>query len=74
VAAAFFSRQTRGPKRRYSVSELEALAVVEAIKHFSPYLYGREFVVYTDHRPLGHLLTSDHLNGRLKRLSMTLQS
>jgi len=37
--AAFFSRQMRGPERRYSASELKALAVVESVKHFSPYLY-----------------------------------
>ena len=39
--AAFYSRQTRGPERCYSASELEALAVVEAINHFTPYLYGK---------------------------------
>jgi len=73
VAAAFYSRQTRGPERRYLASELEALAVVEAVKHFSPYLYGRPFTVFTDHKPLCHLLTSYHLNGRLKPLSTKLQ-
>ena len=31
AAAAFYSRQTRGPERRYSPSELEALAVVESV-------------------------------------------
>ena len=34
--AAFYFRQTRGPERRYSASELEVLAAVEAVKHFSP--------------------------------------
>jgi len=67
TAAAFFSRKTRGPKLRYSASELEALAVVEAVKHFSTYLYGTRFTVFTDHKPLCSLLTSDHLNSRLKR-------
>jgi len=37
-AAAFYSRQTRGPERRYFASELEVLAAVEAIRQFSPYL------------------------------------
>ena len=72
-AATFYSRQTRGPERRYSASELEALAVVEAVRHFSHYLYGRKFVVFTNHKPLCALLTSDHLNSRLKRFSMKLQ-
>ena len=30
-------------------------------------------MVYTDHKPLCSLLTSDHLNGRLKRFSTKLQ-
>ena len=71
--AAFYSRQTHGPERRYTASELEALAVVESVKHFSPYLYGQNFVVFTDHKPLCSLLNSDHLNGRLKRFSIKLQ-
>ena len=37
-ALAFFSRQTRGPERHYSATELEALALVEAVKHFGCYL------------------------------------
>ena len=47
--------------------------MVESVKHFSSYLYGQEFVVFTDHKPLCSLLTSDHLNSRLKRLSTKLQ-
>ena len=72
-AAAFYSRQTKGPECCYSASELEALAVVEAIHHFTPYLYGKRFVVFTDRCPLCSLLTSEHLNGRLKRFSVKLQ-
>ena len=51
-AAAFFSRQIRGAEQRYSATELEALALVCTIQHFSYYLYGRQFVAYTDHKPL----------------------
>ena len=72
-AAAYFSRQTRGAETRYSVTELEALAVVETIMYFSHYLYGKMFSVYTDHRPLCHLMTSTKLNGRLCRFAMKLQ-
>ena len=73
ATAAFYSRQTCGLERRYLASELEALAVVESVRHFSPYLYGQKFVVYTDLKLLCSLLTSDHLNGRLKRFSTKLQ-
>ena len=44
-AAAFFSRQTRGAEQRYSATKLEALAMVESIKHFGYYLYGKSFTV-----------------------------
>jgi len=72
-AAAFLSRQLRGAEQRYSATEMEALAMVSSIEHFSYYLYGREFTIYTDHKPLLQLLTSDHLNPRLKRLAFKLQ-
>ena len=71
--AAFYSRQTRGAKQRYLATELEALALVATIDHFAYYLYGRNFVAYTNHKPLCQLLTSDRLNPRLRRLSMKLQ-
>ena len=34
----YYTRQTRGAEKNYSATELEALEVVEAVKHFSPYL------------------------------------
>ena len=50
---------------RYSVTEWEALAVIVATTHFMPLLYGRHFVVVTDHKLLTSLLTSRVLNKRL---------
>ena len=72
-AVAFYSHQTRGAEQRYSATKLEALALVEPIKHFSYYFYGRSFTVYTDHKPLCQILSSDRLNQRLKQISMKLQ-
>ena len=72
-AAAFYSRQTKGAEQHYSATELEALALVETVKHFSYYLYGKTFRVFTDHKPLCQLLTSDRLNPRLCRVAMKLQ-
>ena len=51
--AGYFSKQTRGAEKRYPATELEAL-IVENIRHFSYYVYGREFEVFTDHRPYAH--------------------
>ena len=72
-AATFHSRQLRGAEQRYSATELEALALVSTIQHFGYYLYGREFVAFTDHKPLCQLMSSDRLNPRLRRLSFKLQ-
>jgi len=72
-AAAFFSKQTRGAEQRYSPTELEALALAESIRHFAYYLYGHSFTVFTDHKPLCQLLSSDWLNPRLRRIAMKLQ-
>ena len=71
--AAYFSRQLKGPEQRYSETEIEALAVVESVRHFNYYLYGKTFVIYTDHKPLIQLLSSEHLNPRLRRYAYKLQ-
>ena len=42
-AVAFYSRETRGAEHHYSATELEALALVETIRHFAYYLYDRPF-------------------------------
>ena len=55
-AAAFCTWQTRGAEQRYSATELEALALVETVEHFSYYLYGKLFSVFTDHKPLCQLI------------------
>ena len=71
--AAFFSCQKKGPERRYSVIELEALTLVEAVHHFAYYLHGRPFVAFTDHKQLCQLLHSDRLNRSLRIFSFKLQ-
>ena len=73
MAAAYYSRRTKGAETRYSATELEALALVDTIVHFSYYLYGHEFHAFTDHHALLSLKHSERLNGRLKRLALKLQ-
>ena len=72
LPAAFYSCQLRGAEVRYSAMELEALAVLESIKHFLHYLNGRKFTVITDHKPLTSLITSKTLNGRLHGIALKL--
>ena len=47
-------------EKNYGVSELEALAVVWAVKHFRVYLYGHRCEVYTDNEALLLLMNHPH--------------
>ena len=49
---AFASRFLNNLESRYSTNELELLAVVWSLEHFKYYLYGREFILQTDHQAL----------------------
>ena len=73
LPVAFYSRQLQDPETRYSITEIECLAVVESVRHFEVYLDGQLFVLQTDHRALEHLLTAKLVNKRLSRWALRLQ-
>jgi hypothetical protein len=58
---------------KYSISNLEFLAVVWAVWLFRPHLYGRLFTIVTDHIALKWLITAKEPAGRLHRWTLTLQ-
>ena len=49
---AFFSKKLSAAERKYSAFDKELLALYLAVKDFRPSLEGRQFVIYTDHKPL----------------------
>ena len=69
----YFSRSLNPHQKNYTVSELECLAVVEAIDHFEAYL-GLPFTVVTDHSALQWLLTFKKPKNRLYRWSVRLSA
>ena len=52
VVIAYSRRSLNSAELSYLATEKEVLAVVEGIKKFQPYLYGRKFTVHTDHHTL----------------------
>ncbi len=49
---AFFSRKLSKKQQKYSVIEIELLAIVESIKEFKGMLWGQDIKVYTDYKNL----------------------
>ena len=74
LPVGYFSRKLKPTERKYSATELECLAVVQAIDYFAAHLIGRPFIVETDHKALQYLQRSRHLNGRLTHWALKLQS
>ena len=55
---AFASRTLAPAERKYSQLE-EGLTIVFGVKIFHPYLFGRHFIILSDHKPLHHLFKDD---------------
>ena len=53
-----YSKKLATAETRYSAYDREVLAANATIRHFRPYLEGREFFVITDHKPLTYVMNS----------------
>lgn len=70
---AYASRSLNKAERNYCTIEKELLAVVWAVKHFRPYLYGRKFIIFVDHKPLVYLFGMTNPSSRLTKFRLILE-
>lgn len=66
---AFASRSLTSAERKYSAGEKEALACLFACEHWHVYLWGRRFLLRTDHQALVTLMSSGGAGRRPLRIA-----
>jgi len=76
---AFASRTLTTAEKGYSQLDKEGLAILSGVKKFHTYLYGRPFVIRSDHQPLYHLFSEKkaiplQASARLQRWALTLST
>lgn len=68
----YASRTLNNHERNYSTIEKEMLAIIWALKYFRRYVYGRKFLVQTDHQPLKWLYSMKEPNSKMARWRIQL--
>ncbi|XP_062400896.1 uncharacterized protein K02A2.6-like [Sardina pilchardus] len=76
---SFMSRTLTSAESNYSQLDKEGLAVIFGIQRFHKYLYGRKFVICTDHKPLLSLFNEmkavpQMASPRIQRWAVTLRA
>ena len=76
---SFASRSLTPAEKRYSQLDKEALAIVFGVKKYHSYIYGRKFVICSDHKPLSYLFNETKpvpvmASARLQRWALTLST
>jgi hypothetical protein len=73
VVIEYGGRSLRSNERRWAITELEGLAMIEGIRHYHLYLTDRPFTLVTDHAALQYIESTKMTSGRLSRWALFLQ-
>ncbi|GFV38681.1 retrovirus-related Pol polyprotein from transposon 297 [Trichonephila clavipes] len=69
---AYHSRTLRDYEKNYAITELECLAIIDALDKFYCYLHDQKFIIHSDHTALVWLKNVKNLRGRLFCWSLKL--
>ncbi len=72
-AVGYFSKKLKRPEVRYSATDREVLAIVQACRQFHHYLWGTKFVIRTDHQPIITVLRQRTKSPRMNRWMLEMR-
>ena len=68
----FLSHQLNAQQRTWATMEKEAYAIVYALNKLKTYLWGAQFTIYTDHKPLKSLFIQEVQNTKVQRWAVLI--
>ena len=71
---SYFSYKLKPHEKKWPAIQLEAYAILLAIRHFKIYLYGRQFTILSDCKSLNYLIKLDSPASRLSRWLLELSN
>lgn len=71
---SYFSYKLKPHEKKWPAIQLEAYAILLAIRHYKVYLYGRKFVILSDCKSLNYLVKLDSPASRLSRWLLELSN
>ena len=69
----YVSHKLNAGQQKWPTIEREAYAIIHAVKKLRHYLYGSDFTIFTDHKPLKSLFTAEMKNTRVQRWAIQLE-
>ena len=69
----YISKKLLPHERNYSIMENKCLAIVWAVNKLKQYLFGKEFILQTDHQSLSFLQKAKFSNASVMRWALSLQ-